>query len=184
MSLRRAVATRCDRRLRHGANVNFEDLYRRHADDVFRFACWLCGGDRAEAEDVVSETFLRAWTNDQRIEVSTVKGYLFTIARNVLLNRNRRRRPGTSHTLAAQADTTSPGPARAAEQRDELAAAMAAVQALPEAERAALLLRAQHEMPYDEIARTLGISLAAAKVNVHRARLRLAARRPAQPEVT
>ena len=46
---------------------------------------------------------------------------------------------------------------------------------LPEIDRTALLLRAEHELPYDEIARVLQISLSAAKVKVHRARLRLAA---------
>jgi RNA polymerase sigma-70 factor (ECF subfamily) len=45
---------------------------------------------------------------------------------------------------------------------------------LPETDRAALLMRAADEMPYEEIARSLGISVGAAKVKVHRARLALA----------
>jgi RNA polymerase sigma-70 factor (ECF subfamily) len=44
---------------------------------------------------------------------------------------------------------------------------------LPEKDRAALLLRAMEGMPYEQIARTLGISVSAAKVKVHRARLAL-----------
>jgi RNA polymerase sigma-70 factor (ECF subfamily) len=48
---------------------------------------------------------------------------------------------------------------------------------LPEIDRAALLMRANDGLAYEEIARALGISLAAAKVKVHRARLRLAAAR-------
>ena len=48
------------------------------------------------------------------------------------------------------------------------------LQKLPEADRAALLMRAQHEMPYEDIAKTLGVSLAAVKVIIHRARLKLA----------
>jgi len=51
---------------------------------------------------------------------------------------------------------------------------LAALQTLAEIDRAALLLRALEDMPYEEIARTLGISLASAKVKVHRARLMLA----------
>jgi len=50
----------------------------------------------------------------------------------------------------------------------------AALAELPEIDRTALLLRAEHDLPYDEIARVLQISLSAAKVKVHRARLRLA----------
>lgn len=48
------------------------------------------------------------------------------------------------------------------------------LQQLPEADRAALLMRAQHELPYGEIAAALGLSLAAVKVKIHRARIKLA----------
>jgi DNA-directed RNA polymerase specialized sigma24 family protein len=40
---------------------DFEALYQRYAADVFRFALYLCG-NRAEAEDIASETFVRVWT--------------------------------------------------------------------------------------------------------------------------
>jgi RNA polymerase sigma-70 factor (ECF subfamily) len=49
---------------------------------------------------------------------------------------------------------------------------------LPEIDRAALLLRTQDQMPYEEIARILNVSIANAKVKVHRARLKLAASIP------
>ena len=49
-----------------------------------------------------------------------------------------------------------------------------ALRGLPEGERAALLLRVDHDLSYEEIASALGISAGAAKVRVHRARLRLA----------
>ena len=61
------------------------------------------------------------------------------------------------------------------EQREQLAHVRATLASLAEVDRSALLLRALHDMPYEEIARVLDISLAAAKVKVHRARLRLAA---------
>jgi len=51
---------------------------------------------------------------------------------------------------------------------------LTAVRQLPEAERTALLLRVNHELPYTEIGVILGIPPATAKVRVHRARLRLA----------
>jgi RNA polymerase sigma-70 factor (ECF subfamily) len=56
----------------------------------------------------------------------------------------------------------------------KLSLALQALGALPEGERAALLLRLDHDMSYEDIAATLNISLAAAKVRVHRARLKLA----------
>ena len=47
------------------------------------------------------------------------------------------------------------------------------LRAIPEIDRAAFILRVQHELPYAEIARVLQPSLAAAKVKVHRARKKL-----------
>ena len=150
--------------------TDFETLYRRYAPDVFRFAHYL-SGDRAEAEDITSETFVRAWTSPEPIEMSTVKGYLFTIARNLHLRRMSRR----SRQVGLMPDTPDPraGPLRQVESKAELRAVMDGLQRLPEVDRAALLMRALEEMPYEEIARALSISLAAVKVKIHRARLAL-----------
>jgi RNA polymerase sigma-70 factor (ECF subfamily) len=152
--------------------VNIEELYRRYAEDVYRFACWL-SGDPVEAEDLVSDTFLHAWTSTVRLEVSTVKAYLFTITRHLFLKRQRRSKRYAK--LDTDFPDRAPGPDHRVEQEDELMAALEALQKLPEVERAALLLRAQHGLPYEEIARCLDLSLSAAKVKVHRARTKLAA---------
>jgi len=64
--------------------IDFSALYRKYAPDVYRFALYL-SSERAEAEDLTSETFVRAWTSPEPIEMATVKGYLFTIARNLFL---------------------------------------------------------------------------------------------------
>jgi RNA polymerase sigma-70 factor (ECF subfamily) len=60
-----------------------------------------------------------------------------------------------------------------AEQRETLTSVLDGLQKLPEASRAALLMSAVDGMAYEEIARALGISLAAVKVKIHRARLAL-----------
>jgi RNA polymerase sigma-70 factor (ECF subfamily) len=151
--------------------TDFGELYRNHAPDVFRFALHLCA-DRGEAEEITSETFVRAWTAPGPIRMATVKGYLFTIARHLFLKGRLRR------SRQVELDDTlhdpKPGPQAAAEQDSELRAVLAALQKLPEVDRAALLMRAGDEMSYEEIARALGISLAAVKVKIHRARLALA----------
>jgi RNA polymerase sigma-70 factor (ECF subfamily) len=149
----------------------FEALYRRYAPDVFRFALYL-SGDRALAEDIAAETFVRVWTAGGDVRPATVKAYLFTIARRLFLDL-RRRDARYAPLEETQADT-APGPDAHATARDELRAVLAALQELPEPDRAALLMRAQDGLPYEEIAATLGLSVAAAKVKVHRARVRLA----------
>jgi hypothetical protein len=55
--------------------VDFGQLYERYAPDVMRFALYLTGS-RAEAEDITSETFVRAWMESDAIRVGTVKARL------------------------------------------------------------------------------------------------------------
>jgi RNA polymerase sigma factor (sigma-70 family) len=57
-------------------------IYERYNRDVYRFALFLTG-DPVRADDLVSDTFVRAWTARERIRQETVKGYLLTIARNL-----------------------------------------------------------------------------------------------------
>lgn len=64
--------------------TDFGQLYERYANDVCRFAVYLCG-DQAQAEDIASETFVRAWTGPDDLRLATVKGYRFAIARNLYL---------------------------------------------------------------------------------------------------
>ncbi len=69
------------------------------------------------------------------------------------------------------------------EQSAEVRAVLAALQQLPEMDRTVLLMRTLDEMPYEEIAETLGIAVVSAKVKVHRARVKLMQTRQAWREV-
>lgn len=152
--------------------ITFHEIYEHYSKDVYRYACWLCG-NAVEADDITSETFARAWAGREAIRTETVKAYLFAIARNLYLQdyRKKKRQIQLSDSLA----DASPTPDQLAESRLALDRAMRAMQALPEADRTALLLRVQHGLSYDEIARTMQLPLSTVKVKIHRARLKLAA---------
>src|SRR5262245_36800793 len=123
-------------------------LYKQYAPHVFRFALYL-SGDRDEAADITSETFVRAWTSPEPIRTATVKGYLFAIARNLYLQGLRR---GRRHVpLPDELSDPGAGPLARAERRSELDAALAGLRRLAETDRAALLMRVVDEMPYEEI---------------------------------
>ena len=151
--------------------IDFGGIYEKHAADVFRFALYL-GGRREDAEEIAHETFVRAWLATGEIRMETIKAYLFSIARNLHVERLRRR--GRQGEMPADVRDEAPGPEAMTEQRDELDAVLAALQAMPEVDRASVLMRAEG-VSYDEIARALGLSPAAVRVKVHRARLKLAA---------
>ncbi|HKM85940.1 MAG TPA: RNA polymerase sigma factor [Terriglobales bacterium] len=150
--------------------TDFEALYQKYAQDVFRFALFL-SGNRADAEDIASETFVRAWNASDGIRQSTVKGYLLVIARNCYLQGLRRSRRNLS--LEDDFADRRQAPDNSAEQRAELAHVMRDLQQLPEVDRTALLMSAAEEMSYEQIAETLGLSLGAVKTRIHRARLKL-----------
>ena len=154
--------------------LNFQDLYESYATEIFRFALWLAG-ESAEAEDITSETFIRAWVRFSTIRTETLKAYLFTIARNVYLEQRRKRKRQVA--LDDVYPDPAPGPDRVVDAQLELLGVQRVLQTLPEIDRAAFILRVQHELPYAEIARVLGISLAASRVKVHRVRKKLLATR-------
>jgi len=148
-----------------------ETLYRQYAPAVLRFA-WGLSGDRETAEDIVSETFVRLLTRAPRIETRTALAYLLVIARNCYLTGQRRRRREVALPEEIRAPDEDPGVSL--DGRTRLGVIVRALRDLPEGERAALLLRVDHDLPYEDIARALGTSPGAAKVRVHRARARLA----------
>ena len=148
-----------------------ESLYQQHAQAVFRFALGLCG-DRHTANDLVAESFARAMVATTPIDMDTVQGYLCTIARN-LYRKEWHRRQRHTELDDVHFDGT-PGPEQRAITAQLLQKTLDALQLLPEVDRTALLMRAEDEVPYEDIARALGISLASAKVKVSRARIKLA----------
>jgi RNA polymerase sigma-70 factor (ECF subfamily) len=158
---------------------DFQALYQKYAQTLFRFALYLTG-NRAEAEDIVSETFVRAWTAPGQLQQSTVKAYLLVIARNYY--RQGLRRSGRLSSLEQDFPDLRQELHASVEQRAELASVMEDPQRLPEEDRMALLMSALEEMSYEQIAVTLGLSLGAVKTKIHRARLKLARARQSRSE--
>jgi RNA polymerase sigma-70 factor, ECF subfamily len=150
--------------------VTFHDLYTRYARDVHRFATYL-SCDPALADDIASETFLRAWSSAQPIREATVKAYLFAIARNVYLQELRR--TAKLGELDAAMPSPQTDPEERIEQQTTLRAVLHALRQLPEVDRAALLMRSQDGMSYEEISQALQLSVSNVKVKIHRARLKL-----------
>jgi RNA polymerase sigma-70 factor (ECF subfamily) len=160
--------------------TDIESLYKLYAPDVRRFALFL-SGDPVMADEITADTFVRAWLARERIRQPTVKSYLFAIARNIYRDMQRRE---ARHTQLNESVTDKRISSQAyLEQSAEIRAVLTALQQLPEVDRTVLLMRALDEMPYGEIAGTLGIAVVTAKVKVYRARLKLMQTRQAWREV-
>ena len=149
--------------------MDFHQIYQEHAPAVHRFAVGLTG-DRALADDLTADAFVRLWTAPGDVRLLTIRAYLCTIVRNLYMSHLRKAR------RAAVLDEALPDPvdrvAAPLERRSETEAALRALATLSAADREALLMRVA-DMSYAEIAQSLNITVAAAKVRIHRARVRV-----------
>jgi RNA polymerase sigma-70 factor (ECF subfamily) len=164
-------------RVRAGDADAFRLLMERHAGPVHRLATRMTGNAQ-DAEDVVQETFLRAYRNLARFEARSQFGsWLYRIAVNCAYDalRGRARREGRIEPAGDEAPAfetvaaDDPGPDRllaGAEVRRRVQAAMARMSAL---ERSAFTLRHLEGRPTAEIAGLLGLPGEAAKQSVFRA---------------
>ncbi|MDP3073322.1 MAG: RNA polymerase sigma factor [Opitutaceae bacterium] len=161
---------------------------RNYQDMVFSTAARLTG-NAAQAEDIAQDVFLKAYENFHHLATSpTAGGWLKTVATNLSLNHLTRYRKrwrffsefrrddaGDEHEAPAvdfaAPDTFFSG-LDAADRREVVERAL---DQLPERQRVPLVLFHFEDMPYDEIAKKLGVSLAKVKTDILRARAALAA---------
>lgn len=130
---------------------------------------------RADAEDVVQETFVRVLRRAGDLaDVREMRVWLVRIAWNLALDRRRRLRPDQMDQQFAEALATREAPAdERLAQSEEYARVLREMDRLPKAERQALVLSAVEEMSAAEMAAVLQRSESAARALVFRARTRL-----------
>ena len=158
----------------------------RHRSLLFTVAYEMLGS-AADAEDLVQETWLR-WADVDHAAVRDPRAYLVRIVTRQALNRLRsvaRRREDYIGEWLPEPLLTSPDVADDVELAESVSIAMLTVlETLGPAERAVFVLREVFDIPYDEIAETVGKSPAAVRQIAHRARDHVAARRPRMPVST
>lgn len=160
---------------RRGDRAAFEELVRRHARPAQRLAARLVG-NREDGEDVVQEAFTKAFQNLASFRGDAAfRTWILHITLNQAQDhlRSRRRRPAGASDAAALCDEIAErraGPNRDAAAREEASELRRAVDELPPRQKAALLLRIYEGMPYREVARVLGTTIAASRVYLALAR--------------
>lgn len=167
------------RRAGDGDREAFDAIVVAHRAAVFRFLRATAGEG---AEDALQETFLSAWRGAAAFRGdASVRTWLFTIARHAVHRQHRRRiDEPEAHVplseLGAAAGWGDANPERLLMQRESEAVVADALDRLSQADREILLLRDIEGVAGEEVAGILGLTLAAMKTRLHRARLRLAAK--------
>ncbi len=149
----------------------FETLVTAHSGRLYAYL-WRLLRHPADAEDALQDTFLRAYRAYGRTAGHPNHlAWLYRIATNVARTRQKQALRAAAHTAALDPELMAAGPGVAAQvaQAHTLAAVAAAVAALPEQQRAALILRKYQELDYGEIAEVLDCTAAAARANVYQA---------------
>jgi RNA polymerase sigma factor (sigma-70 family) len=166
-ALRAQSDGRLVRLVREGYESAFEEIVRRYRRPLDRFAAGIVGG---RSEDVTQDSFRKALEalrhGDSDVEL---RPWLYRIVRNTALN-DLRDRPPAAAELADELIGGARSAAAEAEERAEIAALTARLRALPENQRAALVMRELEGMSHEEIAASLGISGGAARQAIARAR--------------
>ena len=163
------------RRAQAGDSEAFRLLFQRNVAGVRRFLGDLLK-DASAADEATQETFVRAHALLGRLkERVRLQGFLLGIARNVAFEHHRRGPTMEYDEDDATIDAVLPAPDPESLLLDrELQLAFArALSALKPERRAALLMRVDHGLPYEEIALAMGWSLPTVKNEIHRARLKL-----------
>jgi RNA polymerase sigma factor (sigma-70 family) len=150
--------------------ADFDRLYRHHAASVYRYAFAVLG-NRADAEDVAQQTFLKAYRAiAQGTRPRKPENWLLKIAHNEV---RRHLRASQARALEVELDERleHPEPERTG---PSLADVLRALQHLPPAQRSALVMREFEGRSYAEIAEILGITQSALESLIFRARRSLA----------
>jgi len=160
--------------VRDGSAAGLEFLMAEYEVRALRLA-YTITGDRASADEVVAEAFLKAYRNIDRFDADRRFGpWFLKIVTNEALQLTRKaKRAERLRALLGRQERRQPDPVELAETNEVRRQVIAAVRDLPADQRAAITLRYLLDMDEKSVAETLGLPLGTLKTRLHRARARL-----------
>lgn len=169
--------------LKKGDRSAFEVLMRKYYARILNFIYRFLG-NRQIAEDLTQDVFMKVYKSAFRYRPrSQFQTWLYTIAKNACLNQLRRKRTmlvsldqtfhASDHELRTEIADPDANPDRELLQKERAAMIRAAVNALPDNQRMALILRRYENFSYAQIAATLNVTDKAVKSLLSRAKLNL-----------
>lgn len=162
----------------------FDQLYRDHADRIYRFAQRMCG-EAEDAKDLVQETFFNAYRGLKQFRGDAqLSTWLYTIASRACIRMRRKRQgeperelsleefiPTSEGEFRLQIPTDGMSPEEALENKELRSALRQAIQKLPRKYRLVLVLRDMEGLTAKEVGSIMSLNERAVKSRLHRARL-------------
>ncbi|OGD23759.1 hypothetical protein A2Z10_01860 [Candidatus Azambacteria bacterium RBG_16_47_10] len=153
----------------------FSVLYKKYADSVCKYLLARVNFDKATAEDIMQDVFIRAFEhlNQYKYQGVPYRAYLFTIAHNLLVNHYRDKRTVQLEEIGEDEDQHGEKIIDRAEVKMEAQEIWHAVAELPHTERDTLFMRYKSEMSVKEIAGVMHKTANAVKLTLCRGRKKL-----------
>ncbi len=154
----------------------FEDLFLPLLDAAYSLARFLAR-DAAAADDIVQESYLRAFRSFDSYRGGDARSWLLAIVRNCSYDWSKSRRRSTAQPEADPddfSDVDQPGPEDLAARSSEIQRVRCMIRGLPEPFRQTLILRELEELSYREIAQITGAPVGTVMSRLARARQMLA----------
>jgi RNA polymerase sigma-70 factor (ECF subfamily) len=166
-------------RVRKGHRDSFGELVNRFESRIYNF-CYQFFRDREIAAETTQETFLRAFRHIKRYDENRkFSTWLYRIARNICIDEKRKLDRGKTLLLGgANPDSLNPdgqnrhlkSPSQVSDHLEQKVVLEQAISQLPEKYRTAVVLFYYQDLPYQEIAAIMGLSLNLVKVRIFRAK--------------
>jgi RNA polymerase sigma-70 factor (ECF subfamily) len=164
-----------------GDVADLDLLVARYRQSLFT---WFLGmtGSRSDAEDLFQDVWVRVIRNAARFEDISFRAWMWQIARNLLIDFRRKRKPNISldavdddedQPLLEKLVAKEASPGEEAERMDMARKAMQAVDRLPAVQREVFLMRVQGGLPFNEIAKILDVPVNTALGRMHDATTKL-----------
>lgn len=148
----------------------FDQVYKDQVKGLYHFIYYKCG-DKALAEDLVQEAFLKLWENCSKIQPAQAKAFLYTTIKNLFLNKVDKKKVVLKFIRQLVRSNDQESPEFLLEQKEFQERLYQAIHQLPENQREVFLMNRIEKLKYREIAERLGISQKAVEKRMHKALL-------------
>ena len=154
---------------------NFLDaLHEKHRDDLRRYIARSLGPDRAAADDVLHDVFVRALAQPSRVPAGEdARPWLFRVATNLVIDHHRAARVRRGGSPVTEPRSAAPSPEDDAIRGELRQRIRDAVARLPDEQREVFLMREYGDVPFKDIAERLGAPLGTVLARMHHAMLRV-----------
>jgi RNA polymerase sigma-70 factor (ECF subfamily) len=150
----------------------FAKIYDEWVQAIFNFLFYRCG-NRAVAEDYTQEVFIKYWDKMDKVDAGKEKSYLFTIAKNIIINQIAHKQVVIKFEQNFNTHTKPDNPEFILEMKEFDVKLQNAIGGLTEGEREVFLMNRIDGYKYREIAELLAISQKAVEKRMHKALIKL-----------